>query len=125
EYVHTQSHVSRLQRAAAIDEADLTALQPDAPTRRKQAGEGAEDLALAVALDAGQSDDLARPQLELDLVEAGASQRRDIKQGRRSLTRPRLVGEGLVDRPTDDQPQDLLLGGLGGGHGAAGLAVAQ
>src|SRR5712692_2134292 len=116
---------SRTQRAGGIAERDLLALQPDTPVRRKQAGERAEELALAVALDARQPDDLARSQLEIDLVEAGTSQGCDVEQRRGSLSRRRLVGEGLVDRPADDQSQNLLLGDVGGGHGAAGLAVPQ
>src|SRR6266849_1857447 len=111
----------RTHRAARIAERDPSALQPDTPARRKQARERA----LAVTLDAGQADDLARSQLEIDLVEAGASQGRDIEQRRGSLTRRRLVGEGLADRPADDQPENVLLGSVGGGHGAADLAVPQ
>ena len=40
---------------------------------RQQAGERAQELALAVALDAGEADDLARPDLEVDVVEARAA----------------------------------------------------
>src|SRR5713226_8996766 len=115
----------RTHRAARIAEGDPSALQPDTPARGKQARERAQELALAIALDARQPDDLARSQLEIDLVEAGASQGLDVEQRRRSLTRRRLVRESLVDRPPDDPPQDLLFGSLCGGHGAAGLAVAQ
>src|SRR5713226_8552201 len=52
----------RTHRAARIAEGDPSALQPDTPARGKQARERAQELALAVALDAGQADDLAVPQ---------------------------------------------------------------
>src|SRR5438270_6263466 len=116
---------SCFRRAARIAEPDSAALQPDTPPRRQEAGERAEELTLAVALDARQPDDLARAQLEIDLVEASASQCCDIEQRRSSLTCRPLVGEGLIDRPADDQPENLLFGDVGGGHRAAGLAVPE
>src|SRR2546423_40156 len=104
---------SRSRRAARIAERNLSALQPDTPTRRKQAGERAEELALAVALDSCQSDDLAGSQLEIDCVEARASKRCDLEQRRSNRSRRRLVGKSLIDRPADDQPENLLFGDVG------------
>ena len=58
-------------------------------------------------------------------MEARTTQGRDVEQRRYSTTGGRLVRERLADRPADDQPQNLFLGSIGGGHGAAGLAVPQ
>ena len=123
--VARQMDDARTHRAARIAERDLSAPQLHASARGQQARERAEELALAVALDARQSDDLTCAKLEIDVVEARTTQGRDVEQRRWSTTGRRLVRERLADRPADDQPQNLFLGSVGGRHGSAGLAVSQ
>ena len=95
------------------------------PARRHHPGERAQERALAVALDSGESHDLARLDIEGDVVEAAAAERLRAEQRRHRLAGGALCGEDLVDRAADDQPQDLALGDAVGVEGAASLAVAE
>ena len=97
------------------------------PRARPQPGERAQELALAVAVDAGEADDLARAAtLERDVVEAVAAEAVDLEQRRRRLgAGVALGGEDLLDRAADDQPRISPSEIAGGLEGAAGLAVAQ
>ncbi len=69
------------------------------------AGRGADELALALALDTGQADDLAGMDDEIDLVEAAAAQSVDGKD--RRANRRRLGRKDLAERPAGDQRDDL------------------
>ena len=71
------------------------------PVRGLEAGERAQELALAVALDAGEPDDLARLDVERDVVEAAAAQALDVEQrrGRLDLARASPGRPGRRTRP--------------------------
>ncbi len=92
---------------------------------RGKAGKGADKIALSVALDAGQSHDLAGQDLKLDTLQDLAA---DVagRQQRRGLVLPGgLVRENPFHRAPDDQRQNVLLGDAGGVEGAVKAAVAQ
>ncbi len=69
------------------------------------AGGGADELALAFALDAGKADDLACMRDEIDVIEAAPAQTPDRQQ--RSADRCRLRWKDLPQRPARDQRDDF------------------
>ena len=69
-----QVHDAGTLDASRVARRDLPAAQRDLAARRQQAGEAAQELALPVALDAGEADDLAGSDIEVDAVEARAAQ---------------------------------------------------
>ena len=118
---------ARFAPARARQRAPARPRSGTSPCARLQAGERAEELALPVALDAGEADDLARPRRRGSTSwKRGAAEPVDARAAARRLGRAaRLVGEDLLDRAADDQAQDLVLGDAGGRERAARLAVAQ
>ena len=87
------------------------------------AGGGANELALALAFDAGEPDDLAGMDREIDLIEAVPAQPGDGKQ--RRPYRVRLGGENLPERPARNQRHDLRRRDRLGGTAVDDLTVAH
>ena len=83
---------ARALRPARVAERDAACRAAcTVPLRAQQAGERAQELALAVALDACEPDDLAGTDVEADLVEARAGE-----SARRSgAARPRAASVAL------------------------------
>ena len=95
------------------------------PRVERQAGEAAQELALAVAVDAGEADDLAAAHVERDRVEARAAEAGDPQQRLAERGRVRLVGEAGLEPAADDEVDDVVLGDLGRRVRALRGAVAQ
>ena len=74
-----------------------------------QAGERAQELALAVARDAGDADDLAALGGHVDVVKAIAGKLRYDELAARLADGAALGRKHVCDRPADDQPQHLLV----------------
>ena len=110
--------------AARVAERHALPLQDRVAGRRQQPGERPQELTLPIALDAGEADDLAGTDLEIDVVEARTGQAANAEHVP-FVGRPVLLREELVDLAADDQPQHVLLRGALGGQRAAGLAVAE
>ena len=95
------------------------------PLERSESGECAQELALPVALDACEPDDLAGPDVEVDFVEARPGEAAHAQQ---RLAVGRELGLGrkcLIDGTPDDETEDLGLRDARRGHRAPRLAVAQ
>ena len=123
--VARQVHDARALHPAGVAQRHALAGQRGRARRAQQSRERAQELALAVALDAREPDDLAGPDIEVDIVEARA---REPAHAQQRLAAGRELGlgrEGLIDGAPDDQAQDLRLGDARRGDRAARLAVAQ
>ena len=88
-----------------------------------QSGDGAQELALTFALDAGHADDLAGTRGKADIREAGAREILDLEDGfARAL---RLVRKHLSERTARDHGDDLVGGNSRRRAAVDDLAVAQ
>ncbi len=89
-------------------------------------GEAAERGALAVALDAGKAHDLSRHDREGDILVAVAPQPQHLERGvLADRVGGRLVGEGGLERPADDEFDDLVGGEVGDLAAADDATVAE
>ena len=95
------------------------------PGRALDTGERAQELHLAVALGARDTEDLALLDLEVDRAEAVASKPRDLEEhlGRASVAV--ALGEGELKRPSDHERDQRLLGHPGGFERPLTHAVAK
>ena len=75
---------------------------------RRQAGEAADKVALAIALDSSKAEHLAGPHFDVDALQPVAA---DIPGDKHGLIRlpPRHLGRiGVLNRPADDQSKNVL-----------------
>ena len=101
------------------------AAHPTTPALRGvDAGERAQELALALALDPGEADDLARARGQTHVVEAGAAEPGHFEQQRRRDPRLSRERSGASGRP-GDQRHDLADRNLAGAPALDDLAVAH
>ena len=94
--------------ATGSEVATPTALDGDLSRDRRQAGEAADKVALAIALDSGEADHFAGPHFDIDALQPVAA---DIPGDEHGLLRrpARHLGRiGVLDRPADDQSEDIL-----------------
>ena len=91
----------------------------------QQARERAQELALAVAGDAGDADDLAALSGHADIVEGAGGQVPDRELGAAGLRPRALRREHAGHGAADDEPQHLLIRHLADRSRAPDLAVAQ
>ena len=108
-----QVHETRVDRAGGIAESQGGAGHSHAaPTDRLEAREGAQELALPVALDAREPDDLARSNDRgRRQGTAGAAEAVDLQEDRRRHARRLGLGrEDPVDLASGDEREDALLG---------------
>jgi hypothetical protein len=114
-------------------ELDLPAVDLNRAARRPPgAGKHAEQLILPLALERDQTQHLADPQLERDIVKLGPSAQPAHPKSRCFFGRSRdlsyALGFGLqrlLGRRSEHQGHDLLLGAGRHRHRAHGLPVAQ
>ena len=107
-----QMHETRVDRAGGIAESQGRAGHGHAaPSDRLEACEGAQELALPVALDAREPDDLARSNDQVDVREARAAEAADLQEDRRrDASRLGPGREDPVDLASGDELEDALLG---------------
>ncbi len=88
---------------------------PDRARRLVESGQRAEESALTVPDDAGDADDLALVRGERDVVEPSAGQPFDPQHRPFVVMRDGLRRKCRVERPPDDQGEQLVVGDLGNG----------
>src|SRR4051794_20747314 len=99
-------------------------LKPDRPLRWLEPSERPHQFGLAVALHAGDTDDLPARNVEAYVLEAFAAEAayREVHIGRDAF---RLRRKRRAERPADDQVQDFRIRDLADGTAAANFAIAK
>jgi hypothetical protein len=104
---------------------ELPIADADGPGGLGQAGQGTQQLGLAVADDTGHTDDLAPACGERDVGEPVPGDALD-HEGGLLVGRDRVLGrEGVLQLAADDHREELVVGDLVDDHRAAVAAVAQ
>jgi hypothetical protein len=97
-------------RGHRIGTGDRRAGDLDVAGYEGQSGSPRQELALAVPLDAGEADDLTGPDVQVDplqrMIWRGCGRQGPVLRVRQLA----LLGKGALDRASDDEGEDLLLG---------------
>ena len=91
----------------------------------QQTGQGPQELALAIAANAGNADDLSGSRVQIHVVEGRPGQVLDRELDAIRLDASALAREHVRHRAADDQPQHLLVRHLADRRRTADLAIAQ
>ncbi len=108
--VMAEVHHPVVHRGRRVADTNLPARHHDPAVTALQPGEGAEELALALALDARQPDDLALPGHEFGVPEAIAAEPLHSQYLGPEVFRAQLGREPGLESPPDDRIDDVVLG---------------